>query len=103
MKTLYALVGICMSLHAFAAFADTPALMGDDDSGYIDVRETLAPQRTAPDADVVAVPTIGCPLTVNQNTDDRTAADVVPATIPNPQSAEDRTSSIAGPWAGDTE
>jgi hypothetical protein len=109
MKTLYALVGVCMSLHAFTASAETPALMADDYSGYfssiddLDAREELAAPGTTPDADVATDPATDNSFAINPDADDYTAAEVIPGINTIPQSDDDLTGSLAEPRAGETE
>ena len=103
MKTLYALVGVCMSLHAFAASAETPAIMADDHLGYfsstddLDVREVRAAHSTTPDARVAAAPAIANSFAVNWDTDVCATADIVPGINAIPQCDEDHTGSSADP------
>jgi hypothetical protein len=109
MKTLYALVAVCMSSYAFTASADRPALMADEYSNYIssignhDVREALAARGTTPDADVATDPATDNSFAVNPDADDYTAAEVIPGINTIPQSDDDLTGSLAEPRAGETE
>ena len=86
MKTLYVLAAVCMSLHAFTASAETPALMADDYSSYfssiddLDAREELAARDTTPDADVATDPATDNSFAINPDADDYTAAEVIPGT-----------------------
>jgi len=104
MKTLYALVGVCMSLHAFTASAEAPALMADDYSSYLssiddlEAREELAAQGTTFDADVATDPATDNSFAVNPDADEYTAAEIIPGVNEIPQSDEDLTGSFAEPW-----
>ena len=108
MKALYALVCIAMSLHAFTASAETPALLADDYSNYfssidnLDLREELAAEGTMPEADIASDPTIYNMFAVNADAEDYTA-DIVPGINLIPQSDEDLTGSFAEPWDGEAE
>jgi hypothetical protein len=112
MKTLYALVAICMSLHAYTAVAETPALLADNNPVYINATDdtvipAATPQDATPDADVAIVP----PTTnafvvdwaVDDDVDDRAMVDIIPDIAPNRQNDEDETGSVAEPWDGETE
>jgi hypothetical protein len=110
MKTLYALLAICMSLHAYTAVAETPALVADDTPVYVNVTDEAvmpasAPQDATPDADVAIVaPTTNSFVIdwdVDDDADDR--AMVIPDITPNPENDEDQTGSVAEPWDGETE
>ena len=105
MKTLYVLAAVCMSLHAFTASAETPALMADDYPSYfssiddIDAREELAARDTTLDADVATDNSFA----INPDADDYTAAEVIPGINAIPQSDEDLTGSFAEPGTDETE
>jgi hypothetical protein len=109
MKTLYALAAVCMSLHAFTASAETPALMVDDYPSYfsaiddIDAREELAARDTTLDADVATDPATDNSFAINPDADDYTAAEVIPGINAIPQSDEDLTGSFAEPGTDETE
>jgi hypothetical protein len=109
MKTLYVLVGVCMSLHAFAASADTPALIADGDSCYVrsiddlDVREKFAAPHITPNAGIAIAPVTNNPIAIDPDVDDYTTVDIVPGINQIPQDDDDRTGSFAQPWTGDTE
>ena len=109
MKTLYVLAGVCISLHAFTASAETPALMADDYSSYfssiddLDAREELAARDTTPDADVATDPATGNSFAINPDVDDYTAAEVIPGINAIPQNDDDLTGSFAEPSTDETE
>jgi hypothetical protein len=109
MKTLYAIAAVCMSLHAFTASAETPALMVDDYPSYfsaiddIDAREELAARDTTLDADVATDPATDNSFAINPDADDYTAAEVIPGINAIPQSDEDLTGSFAEPGTDETE
>ena len=103
MKTLYVLAAVCMSLHAFTASAETPALMADDYSysssiDDLDAREELAARDITPDADVATDNSFA----INPDADDYTAAEVIPGINAIPQSDEDLTGSFAEPGTDET-
>jgi hypothetical protein len=109
MKSLYVYVGLCMSLQAFTASADTPALIADGDSCYVrsiddrDVREKLAAPSITPDAGIATAPVINNPITIDPDADDYTTVDIVPGINQIPRDDDDQTGSFAQPWTGDTE
>ncbi len=108
MKTLYVLAAVCMSLHAFTASAETPALMADDYSysssiDDLDAREELAARDIMPDADAATDPATDNSFAINPDADDYTAAEVIPGINAIPQNDEDLTGSFAEPGTDETE
>lgn len=107
MKTLYTLAIVCMSLHAWTASADTPALMADDDSIYVistddrDIGDERSAQGTTPEAQVATAPASS--NVIDPDADDYAAADIIPGITPVPQSDDETTGSVAESWTGETE
>jgi hypothetical protein len=112
MKTLYALVAICMSLHAYTAVAETPALVADDTPVYVNTTDDAiipapAPQGATPEADVAIVPAptnaFVVDWDVDDDVDDRVVVEIIPDTTPNPQNDEDQTGTVAEPSGDEIE
>ena len=106
MKTLYVLAGLCMSLHAFAASAETPELTADDYPGYFslfddhNVGEELASRDITPDADLAFDPTTDTLFAINPDIDEDTGADV---SLGIEQDDAASTGSLAEPFADEIE
>ena len=107
MKALYALVVVCMSVHAFAASAETldnstaadyPSYLGFDDFDVLG--ETTAQSTTRVPGLVIAPAIEPDTLVVDQDGFDYNMADTVPGIAAIQPGDEDLTGSLVDHWGG---